>query len=200
MTTFRLMPVDRLRPAPYNPRVPLRPGTPAWERLERSLNEFSLVQPIVWNERTGHVVAGHQRLEILKHQGRTQVDCVVVDLPLEREKALNVALNNANVGSDWDPELLVDLLHELNELPDFDATLTGFDDSDLRDLLLKPVDDLPPQPEDDERDGVHVALVVPVDRWDDIRPALDDFLRQHRLTPHIRLPEADARNASSNRR
>ncbi|HTN00897.1 MAG TPA: ParB N-terminal domain-containing protein, partial [Planctomycetaceae bacterium] len=88
-----------LKPAPYNPRRPLKPGSPGWKRLERSIREFDLVQPIVWNETTGHVVGGHQRLEILKHQGHTTIDAVVVKLPLEREKALNVALNNSQVGS-----------------------------------------------------------------------------------------------------
>src|SRR5690349_11529684 len=95
--------ISQLTPAPYNPRVTLKPGDKRYATLARSLAEFDLVQPLVWNERTGHLVGGHQRLEILKHQGETEVDCVVVDLPLEREKALNVALNNAEVAGDWEP-------------------------------------------------------------------------------------------------
>src|SRR4051812_17445573 len=50
------IPVDQLHPAPYNPRKPLKPGMPGYRRLERSLREFGLVQPLVWNKTTGHVV------------------------------------------------------------------------------------------------------------------------------------------------
>jgi ParB-like chromosome segregation protein Spo0J len=181
--------VDRLRPAPYNPRVPLTPGTPGYRRLERSLNEFSLVQPIVWNEQTGHVVAGHQRLEILKNQGVTELEVSVVSLPLEREKALNITLNNAQVGSDWDPAKLVELLSELNTLQDFDATLTGFDADDINDLLLGPALLSPDesQPESSP-DIVHVTLEIAPAEWETVRPQLDLLVATHKLTVHVKLP------------
>ena len=135
---IRPISIEKLRPAPYNPRFALAPGDPGYERLERSIDEFELVQPPVWNERTGHIVGGHQRIEVLRRRGVSDVDCVIVDLPLEREQALNVALNNPRVGGDWDPAKLVDLLDELHGLPDFDVMLTGFDEQQLRDLVLSP--------------------------------------------------------------
>ena len=107
---LRTLSITDLKPAPYNPRIELRPGMPGYERLARSLDQFELVQPIVWNEQTGHVVGGHQRLTVLRDRGVTEGPVVVVSLSLEREQALNVALNNANVGGDWDPAKLVDLL------------------------------------------------------------------------------------------
>src|SRR3712207_7445335 len=122
---LRTLDITALKPAPYNPRKRLEPGSARYRRLARSIAEFDLVQPVVWNERTGHVVAGHQRLQILKDRGATELECVVVDLPLSKEKALNVALNNAAVGSDWDDAKLNDLLAELADAADFDATLTG---------------------------------------------------------------------------
>ncbi len=172
------LPVDQLRPAPYNPRLTLKPGDAAWNKLERSLAEFELVQPIVWNQRTGHVVSGHQRLAVLKHHGAQSVDCVVVDLPLEREKALNVTLNNASVGSDWDPDRLIDLVTELQELPDFDATLTGFDAQQLKDLLLIPDDTpLPLEPDHSSQSELRqVTLEVPGAAWDEVQRRLDDLL------------------------
>ena len=180
--------IQLLKPAPYNPRVPLKPGMAAFEKLERSLAEFDLVQPVVWNRATGHVVAGHQRLEVLKHRGVTTVDCIVVELSLEREKALNVALNNERLASTWDEVKLTELLVELQELPDFDLALTGFDDADLRDLLLTP------QALDEVSDAeaapvVRVTLEVPPDEWDDVRPDVDRLLAQHRtVRVHVRLP------------
>lgn len=152
--------MEQLRPAPYNPRVALQPGDAGYERLARSIDEFELVQPPVWNERTGHIVGGHQRLEILRHRGVGAVDCVVVDLPLEREQALNVTLNNSGVGGDWEPAKLVDLLGELQALPDFDATLTGFDEQQLRDLVLMPDESHP-----DLRHDVVDAEPEAADEW-----------------------------------
>lgn len=187
---IRLLKIAELKSAPYNPRITLRPGMPAYERLARSIDEFDLVQPIVWNETTGHVVAGHQRLEVLKQRGAVEVSAVVVALPLEREKALNVALNNAQVGGDWDPELLADLLTELSELPDFDATLTGFDERYLRDLLLQP--DPQHAAEDNDvhpQDVVRVSLEISTNDWEDVRHELDAIVADYELTIHVKLPE-----------
>lgn len=174
-----------LKPAPYNPRVSLKAGMPGYDRLARSLEEFDLVQPIVWNEQTGHVVSGHQRLQILKDRGITETDVVVVSLPLEREKALNVTLNNSQVGGDWDAEKLVDLIAELDALPHFDATLTGFDPEDLRDLVLAPDDAFVPEEEDEPCPFVKAILEIPPEQWDDVRPDLDHLINQHALRVHI---------------
>ena len=167
---IRSIPIEQLQAAPYNPRVGLQPGDAAYARLERSLSEFDLVQPPVWNARTGHIVGGHQRVEILRRRGVREVECVVLDLPLEREQALNVALNNPRVGGDWDPDKLIDLLEELHALPDFDITLTGFDDQSLRDLVLTPEQlefEAPRESETDvaDRDQVTVTLHIPADCW-----------------------------------
>ncbi|MFQ5734918.1 MAG: ParB N-terminal domain-containing protein [Planctomycetaceae bacterium] len=190
---LRRLPLSALIPAPYNPRLPLEPGSPGYERLARSLREFDLVQPVVWNERTGHVVAGHQRVEVLKREGTAEVDVVVVDLPLAREKALNVALNNTQVGSDWDPAKLVDVMAELNDLPDFDATLTGFDAADINDLLLAPAPDMATDDldDEDERDLVRMTIEIPPEDWDDVRPDLDTVIAQHDLTVHIQMPQSE---------
>ncbi len=116
---------SRIKPAAYNPRIALKPGDPDYERLVRSISEFGLVEPLIWNKRTGNLVGGHQRLTVLLAQGATDVDVSVVDLSLEREKALNIALNK--ISGDWDQEKLAKLLDELTRIPDFDVGLTGFD-------------------------------------------------------------------------
>ena len=85
--------VEKLLPAKYNPRKDLQPGDPEFEKLKRSITEFGYVEPIIWNKRTGVVIGGHQRLKVLQHLGYTEVDCVVLDIDEQKEKALNVALN-----------------------------------------------------------------------------------------------------------
>ncbi|HHT23271.1 MAG TPA: DNA modification methylase, partial [Bacteroidales bacterium] len=124
--------VSDMKPAKYNPRKDLKPGDPAYEKLKRSMTEFGYVEPIIWNQQTGNIVGGHQRFKILVEQGHSEVECVMVDLPPEREKALNVALNK--VTGDWEFEALADLLKELDE-KDFDVTLTGFDAAEIDDLF-----------------------------------------------------------------
>ena len=55
--------IEDLRPASYNPRKDLKPGDKEYEKLKRSITEFGYVEPVIWNERTGTVVGGHQRLK-----------------------------------------------------------------------------------------------------------------------------------------
>ena len=44
------IPVERLKPAKYNPRKDLKPGDPAYEKIRRSLHDFGYVDPVIWNE------------------------------------------------------------------------------------------------------------------------------------------------------
>jgi DNA modification methylase len=124
--------VSEINPAKYNPRKDLKPGDPEYEKLKRSMTEFGYVEPIIWNEETGNIVGGHQRYKILLEEGHTEVECVVVKLPADKEKALNVALNK--VTGDWEVKALAELLNDLNE-QDFDLTLTGFDAAEIEDLF-----------------------------------------------------------------
>ncbi len=131
--TLRTISIKQVNPAPYNPRIDLKPGDPEYEKLKRSLKTFGCVEPLVWNKRTGNLVGGHQRFKVLREQGAERVEVSVVDLPLAKEKALNVALNKIQGG--WDEERLAVLLQELATIPDFDVGLTGFDRIEIGGLL-----------------------------------------------------------------
>jgi DNA modification methylase len=124
--------IEDLKPADYNPRKDLKPGDKEYEKLKRSLKEFGYVEPVIWNETTGRVVGGHQRLKVLKDLGYTEIDCVIVNLTEEKEKALNIALNK--ISGEWDNNLLADLLKELDK-DGFDVTLTGFDLAEAKELF-----------------------------------------------------------------
>ena len=139
----RHMPTAALQPAPYNPRKRLQTSDPAYKKLAASLREFGLVEPLVWNETTSHVVGGHLRLQILKDMGVAEVPVSVVRLSAEREKALNVVLNNREAQGRFDLDLLTELLGELEELPELE--LTGFDQDDLASLRLEPIPELSPE-------------------------------------------------------
>lgn len=162
--------VAELLPADYNPRKDLRPGDLEYEKLKRSIEQFGYVEPVIWNTTTGRVVGGHQRLKILQDMGMTEVDCVVVELDEEHEKALNVALNK--ISGEWDNDKLALLIADLQGA-DFDVSLTGFEPAELDDLFK---DDVKDGIKDDDFD-VDAELTKPTitksgDLW---------FLGPHRL-------------------
>ena len=90
------------------------------------------MEPVIWNRQTGNVVGGHQRLKVLLDMGQTEIDCVVVDLDLSHEKALNIARNK--IQGDWDEDKLAAIMADF-DAEAFDVSLTGFDAGEVDALL-----------------------------------------------------------------
>lgn len=130
--------VEKLIPADYNPRKDLKPGDPEYEKLKRSIEQFGYVEPVIWNKTTGRIIGGHQRLKVLIDLGLIEVECVVVELNDEKEKALNIALNK--ISGDWDKDKLALLIADLQG-SDFDVSLTGFEPAELDDLFKNSIKD-----------------------------------------------------------
>lgn len=116
--------IDELFPADYNPRRDLKKDDPEYQKIKSSIENFGLVENLVWNKRTGKLVGGHQRLKILKELGYNKVKVAIVDLDDDREKILNLALNK--VQGAWDIQKLDALIFDLSSKADIDATLSGF--------------------------------------------------------------------------
>lgn len=117
----------------YNPRR-IKAGNRA--KLNKSLDEFGLVEPLIWNERTGNLVGGHRRLEHIdaiegSDDYSLTVSAIVIDP--KREKALNVVLNNVAAQGEYDDALLSKLLREL-AAGTGTLELTGFSNIDLEKL------------------------------------------------------------------
>lgn len=130
---FKKIPISCLKPATYNPRINLKKGDVEYEKIRRSIEEFDLVEPLVWNKHTGNLIGGHQRLKILIARGDKEVEVSVVKIKdKRREKALNISLNKVQGG--WDFPKLKELLIELDD-GDFDLGLTGFDETELKNLM-----------------------------------------------------------------
>lgn len=130
---IKTLKATELKAAEYNPRKDLQPEDAEYKKLRQSIEEFGYVEPIIWNERTGNVVGGHQRLKVLLEKGQEDIECVVVDLADKDEKILNVLLNK--VKGRWDIGKLADLLQELDEAGEME--LTGFEDWELQSLLMQ---------------------------------------------------------------
>lgn len=179
---IRLLPIEQLVPAPYNPRLGLKPTDPAYRKLEASLREFGLVEPLIWNERTGHVVGGHTRLSILRKLGVKDVPVSVVQMSDEREKALNIVLNNHEAQGRYDPDKLAGLLEELEDLPELD--LTGFDHRTIEKLRFDPVEDFEDVAE--AKDTISVTLEMAAATFDKVLPRLDALVEEFDLVSHVR--------------
>lgn len=126
-----------LREHPKNPRVLL----PAQgKRLKGKMKQVGLLQPIIWNKRSGFLLGGHQRLGVLdaleKFDPATGahdylLDVAVVDLEERRELEMLVFLNNASAQGVWETDLLASI--NLDSGVDFGSM--GFDRIDV-DLLF----------------------------------------------------------------
>ncbi len=129
---LRRIELEKLKEAAYNPRVALKPGDAEFEKLKRSIETFGDVEPIVWNERTGNIVGGHQKLAVLKFMGKTDTLVSVVDLDDKEEKQLNIALNK--IKGEWDHTKLEEILSRFEADT---ALLSGFDAQELTLMLAK---------------------------------------------------------------
>lgn len=126
-----------LREHPKNPRV-LLPS--AGKRLKGKMKQVGLLQPVIWNKRSGWLLGGHQRLGVLdaleKYDGATGahdylLDVSVVDLEERRELEMLVFLNNPSAMGVWE----TDLLAAINLDAGVDFASMGFDRMDV-DMLF----------------------------------------------------------------
>lgn len=112
----RVVKFTEVDPMPENPRIIDDVNLTG---LKSSLDRFGYVEPIVWNERTGHIVGGHQRFKVLVGHGLLEAPVIVVDLSPEEEMAANLTLNNPEIEGEFNPlalELLQGLQGETPEL------------------------------------------------------------------------------------
>jgi len=119
--------------APYNPRTIDRH---AQGKLRDNLKRVGLVAPLVWNETTGNLVSGHQRLRAMDEiEGSDDyyLDVARVALDPVTEREQNVFMNNESAQGTWD----LDLLETLVKSPElkFDPAMAGFDPIDLEELV-----------------------------------------------------------------
>ncbi len=161
----RLENIQDLKDAPYNPR---EIDTRSLEGLKTSMGAFGDISGIVWNSRTGSLVAGHQRFRALQEEHGDALDLVdgrlvvpgkvdfpvrTVDWPMAKEKAANVAANSALLAGDW-TDGLAGLLDDISSgLPDLVGPLR------LDTLGIDEAGPVLPQPLDETvADGISVCV------------------------------------------
>ena len=156
--------------APYNPRVELKPGMPEYEKLNKSIDKFEQVLPMVYNSRSGRLVGGHQTMTVLENRGIDESDMSIVDLNDADEKVLNLALNK--IGGDFDENKLSELFETMT-LPEIQ--LGGFDLDEISNFVV-PDEDIEFTLEDFEFDEVYepcwFVIRAPIDNYEEIKTKL----------------------------
>lgn len=117
-----------LKNANYNPRTI---DKHAARKLRENIKKTGLIQPIIWNESTGNIVGGHQRIaaiDALESSPDYWLDVAVVALTEKQEKQQNVFLNNIAAQGTWD----LDGLGEMFKSGDLDIEGSGFDLTDIQ--------------------------------------------------------------------
>jgi DNA modification methylase len=124
-----LVPIERVRPDPANPRTVRDLGV-----VINSMGRFGCRWPLVVNSRTGVVEAGHQRLAALAALGASQVPVLWADDDGLTAQAFNIADNRVGeLAATWDTGALERLLSGINV--DASASPTPIDTAALfRDL------------------------------------------------------------------
>lgn len=145
--------IKDLKRADYNPRI--MPDS-EMAALKTSIKTFGFVEPIVVNsnvERHGVLIGGHQRLSALEsiiasgtvpggivesdEKGQYLVPASFVDLSLEDEKLLNLALNK--IKGKWDEEKLAGIIIALKE--DQHIPASGFREDEISRILDQTLED-----------------------------------------------------------
>jgi ParB-like chromosome segregation protein Spo0J len=140
---IELWPLDRLRPYERNARTH-SPEQVA--QIAASIREFGFTNPLLVDGANG-ILAGHGRLAAAKAMGMAEVPVIVLDhLSAEQRRAYVLADNKLALNAGWDMSLLQAELGDLGDL-DFDLSLLGFNDDELKDLLSEDVEELDGMPE-----------------------------------------------------
>jgi len=126
-----------IKNAPYNPR---KIGENESNELRKALKKYGLVESLVWNERTGNLVGGHQRLsqlDLLEKTNDYELTVSVINVDDRNEKEINIILNNPNLQGEYDNDALSKLIGEINlkdvGFSQYDMDIMGID-VDLKEI------------------------------------------------------------------
>ena len=115
--------LEKLRPYERNAK---KHGAGQIEKLKASITEFGFLTPCLIDSEY-NLIAGHGRVMAAKELGIETVPCVFIEgLTDEQRRAYILADNRLGELGEWDIDLVVGELIELDELG-FDVELTGFD-------------------------------------------------------------------------
>lgn len=110
------------------------------DALKGALEEIGWIQQVIVNQRTGHLVDGHLRVELSMREGETEVPVIYVDLSEDEEKIALASIDPLSAMAETDQNMLDQLLEGLEV--DNDDLGSLLESLASRDLLDEPEDGL----------------------------------------------------------
>lgn len=130
------VPAGEVRTHPSNPRQ----GDVG--AIHQSITKNGVYRPLIVQRSTGFILAGNHTYQAMVHHGLEEVPVVYRDVNEEQAKRIMLADNRTADLGDYDQQVLVDMLTEMEDLEG-----TGYDgddlDSILEDLRNSPADEQP---------------------------------------------------------
>lgn len=127
--------------ANYNPR---KISSDSKKKLKANLKRVGILGGIVWNEATGNLVSGHQRISVIdevnKYNSKTKendylIRVEVVQMDDKTEKEQNIFMNNRSVQGEFDYDLLRDMISDIDYsfagIENFDLEMMGIGELDF---------------------------------------------------------------------
>ncbi|ENC7540347.1 ParB N-terminal domain-containing protein, partial [Salmonella enterica subsp. enterica serovar Brandenburg] len=107
-------------------------------QLVASIKEFGWTNPVLVDE-CGEIIAGHGRVMAAESLGMNTVPVIVLaNLTDDQKRAYRLADNRLPMNAGWDVELLKLEVADLLDA-DFDISLTGFNQTEIDELLTEVV-------------------------------------------------------------
>jgi hypothetical protein len=135
--------------AEYNPR---KISEAAKKKLKRFLKKHGLWCPLTLNSKTGNLISGHQRLEIMDSILGPDYELTVAvgEVDETEEVKINLFMNNPSAQGEWDPELLLEIKEIWPDISFLDDI--GFE---LEELEILGIDELSVESEHSGNDVVN---------------------------------------------
>jgi ParB-like chromosome segregation protein Spo0J len=196
------VPLSQVEKAPRNPKLH------DTESIGASVERFGFVQPVIVDERTGRLVAGHGRLETLrkmKDSGKRPPMRILVEgdewyVPVVRgvafandkeAEAYLIADNRQVELGGWDDSMLSDMLRGLNDEALLDGT--GYSPSDIDAMLAPPAEARIAQVDRkdryDEAEIKQIVLYFDGATFDSVVARLSRIMAERGLTSHTQVFE-----------
>lgn len=142
MAEIKQMKLTEIHPYEKNPRK----NDNSVDAVARSIETFGFRVPIIV-DKDMTIIAGHTRWKAAKKLRLKTVSVIVADdMTPAQVEAYRIADNSAGSASEWDYDLLADILPDLEfDMSDFGLDLTPIDAAEDADTTV--VEDDPPEPE-----------------------------------------------------
>jgi hypothetical protein len=181
-----------IKNAPYNPRTineKQRSG------LKRNLKKIGLVYPLVWNESTGNLVSGHQRISLCDEINGTDdytLTMSVVQLSLKDEIQQNIFLNSTTYQGEFDLIKLKETMleHELDYkdcgLDEYDLSVININPKDIKIFGNETKDETETKAEEAEAEEV----LTPEEKKEAIKQLKKDIQKSYENTEQVKNVDA----------